>query len=325
MTTEQPTAVSPTTALLLLVGAVLFIGIVVALIVMARRRPGGVSTLEARLAEYSQRDTPITLGEIELSASFAERVIYPAMDAASGFVTQFTPAKTLENIRHKLDLADNPGNLGPANFLAVRFVAMIILGGLTLGLMVVSKPPLSRRILFTATSAALGFCLPVLWLGSKIKRRQKQVVKQLPDTLDLLTICVEAGLGFDQAVLRVVEKTDNELGRAFSRYLHETRLGRPRRRALQITAERLEVPDVTTFIAAIIQASDLGVSYARILRIQSEQMRIRRRQRAEQEARRAPIKMLFPLAFLVFPSIFIVLLGPAVLQVMESGVLGNVM
>jgi tight adherence protein C len=324
MPAEQPTGMPSTTALILVGALGVLLVIVIALIIIARRRPKGTSTLEARLAEYSDRETPITLEEIELSASFTERVIYPAIDGLSKFVAQFTPARTLENTRHKLDLADNPGNLTPANFLAVRFVAMFVLGGLVLGLMIIAKLPLTRRILFTVVSTALGFYLPVLWLGSKIRGRQKEVVKQLPDTLDLLTICVEAGLGFDQAVQKVVEKSDNELSRACNRYLQEVRLGKPRREALQSMSDRLEVPDVTTFIAAIIQASDLGVSMAKILRIQSEQMRVRRRQRAEQEAHRAPIKMLFPMAFLIFPSIFIVLLGPAILLLMESNVLGSV-
>jgi tight adherence protein C len=324
MPIAQSSGMSPGTILALVVGLVLVVGILVALVVIGRRRPRDVSPLEARLAEYSDRSTPVTLEEIELSASFTERIIYPAIDWLSEFVAQFTPARTLENTKHKLELAENPANLSPANFLAVRFVVMFVLGGLILGLMVIAKLPTGRRILFTVVGTALGFYLPVLWLGSKIQRRQKEAVKQLPDTLDLLMICVEAGLGFDQGVQRVVEKSDNELSRAFSRYLHEVRLGRPRREALQSMAQRLEVPDVTTFIAAIIQASDLGVSISKILRVQAEQMRVRRRQRAEQEAHRAPIKMLFPMAFLIFPSIFIVLLGPAVLLLLESGVIGSV-
>lgn len=323
MPVEQPTGMSPVTVLVIVIGAALLVSAVI-LVIIARRRPERASTLEARLAEYGERDTPITLEEIELSESFAERIIYPAVDYLSNFVTQFAPARVLENIRHKLELADNPANLSPANFLAIRFVAMFILGGLVFGLMLIAKLPAGRRVLFTVVSTALGFYMPVLWLGSKIRNRQREVVRELPDALDLLTICVEAGLGFDQAVMEVVEKSDNELSRAFHRYYQETRLGIERRVALQSLSSRLEVPDVTTFVAAIIQATDLGVSMARILRIQSEQMRIRRRQRAEQEAHRAPIKMLFPLAFLVFPSIFIILLGPAVLVLMESGTLGSV-
>ena len=325
MPVARSTGIPTTTIVLIVLGVALFLVIILLLVRMARRRPKGVTALEARLAEYSDRDTPISLEEIEMSASFAERIVYPAMDAVSRFVTQLTPAKTLENIRHKLDLADNPGNMTPSRFLALRVVAMVVLGGLILGLMIIAKLPMSRRVLFTVVGTALGFFLPALWLGSLIRRRQKAVVRELPDTLDLLTICVEAGLGFDQAVQKVVEKSANELSRAFNRYLQEVGLGKARREALQSTSDRLEVADVTTFIAAIIQASDLGVSMAKILRIQSEQMRIRRRQRAEQEAHRAPIKMLFPMAFLIFPSIFIVLLGPAILLLLESNVLGNIL
>jgi tight adherence protein C len=304
--------------------AILVIGIVFALFVVARRRPKGEEGLEERLALYSDRDTPVTLEEIELSASFAERVIYPALDAISNLVSQFTPAKTREKIRRRLELAGNPGNLTPGSFTVVQLVATVVLGGLVFGLMLIAKPPMARRILFTALAALVGFALPSLWLTSKIKRRQDEIIKALPDGLDLLTICVEAGLGFDQAVQHLVEKQDNELSRAFNRYLQEASLGRTRRDALQSFSSRMDVPDVTSFVAAIIQADQLGVSMAKILRIQSNQMRIRRRQRAEQKAHQAPIKMLFPLAFLIFPSMFIVLLGPAVLQIMDSGVIGSV-
>jgi tight adherence protein C len=304
--------------------AILVIGIVFALFVVARRRPKGEEGLEERLALYSDRDTPVTLEEIELSASFAERVIYPTLDAISNLVSQFTPAKTREKIRRRLELAGNPGNLTPGSFTVVQLVATAVLGGLVFGLMVIAKPPMTRRILFTGLAALVGFVLPSLWITSKIQRRQDGIIKALPDGLDLLTICVEAGLGFDQAVQHLVDKQDNELSRAFNRYLQEVSLGRSRPVALESFSSRMDVPDVTSFVAAIIQADQLGVSMAKILRIQSNQMRIRRRQRAEQKAHQAPIKMLFPLAFLVFPAMFIVLLGPAVLQIMDSGVIGTV-
>jgi tight adherence protein C len=307
------------TILLLGLLGVLFLVTLVALVLIARRRrQGSGATIEDRLTEYTALEEPVTLQEIELSASFAERIIYPAIDSLSGFVTQFTPARALERTRHRLELAENPGNLTPANFLAIRFVTMFLLGGLILGLMLIGQAPLNRRIIFTVVVTILGFYLPVLWLASRIKRRQRAVIRQLPDTLDLLTICVEAGLGLDQAIQRVVDKSDNEMSRALARYLHEIRLGRPRREALQTMTNRIDVPDVTTFVAAVIQATDLGVSMARILRVQSDQMRVRRRQRAEQEAQRAPLKMAFPLAFLIFPAILIVLLGPAALALMEA-------
>jgi tight adherence protein C len=167
----------------------------------------------------------------------------------------------------------------------------------------------------------IGFYVPTAMLQSRIRRRQEVIIKAMPDALDLLTVCVEAGLGFDQAMAQVNAKWDNELSLAFGRVLQEIRLGKLRREALRDMAERIEVPEMTSFVAAIIQADQLGVSMAKVLRIQSEQMRIRRRQRAEKKAHEAPIKMLIPMAFLIFPSIYIVLLGPAALTLKNSGVL----
>ena len=316
---------NPILLLFLIVGGILLVvGLVVGVVILIRRRPQQGSTLEARLAEYSERDTPLTLEELELSASFVERVVYPTFDKLAAMATRLTPAKTLEETQRKLELADNPNKLTPARFYAIRFGAMVVLGGLIFAVMSIANMPMSRRLLFTAVVAALGFFLPVLWLGSKIRTRQNEIIKQLPDALDLLTICVEAGLGFDQAVGKLVEKSEGELPSAFNRYLHETRLGKPNREALLAMSDRMDVPDVTTFVAAIVQAQQLGVSMAKILRVQSEQMRILRRQRAEEKAHQAPIKMIFPMVFLIFPSIFIMLLGPAALLLMESGVIGAI-
>jgi tight adherence protein C len=167
-------------------------------------------------------------------------------------------------------------------------------------------------------AALLGFFLPILWLRSKIRNRQTQIVRSLPDALDLLTITVEAGMGFDGAIQKVAEKWDNQLSKGFNKVTQEMRLGISRREALKNMDRTMGVPDVTTFVAAIIQAEQLGVSIAKILRVQSEQMRVKRRQRAEEMANKAPIKMLFPMVFLIFPALFIILLGPAILVIMET-------
>ena len=164
--------------------------------------------------------------------------------------------------------------------------------------------------------------MPVLSLGRKIKSRQENIIKSLPDALDLLTICVEAGLGFDAALGRVAEKWDDALSVAFMRVLQEIQLGKLRREALRDMSDNMDVRDVGTFVAAIIQADQLGVSIAKVLRIQSDQMRVRRRQRAEELARQAGIKMLPAIAFLIFPAIFIVLLGPSVITLMTMDVGG---
>jgi tight adherence protein C len=167
-------------------------------------------------------------------------------------------------------------------------------------------------------AALFGFVIPIFWLRSKIRKRQSEIIKTLPDALDLLTIIVEAGMGFDGAMQKVAEKWENEMSKGFSKVVQEMRLGVSRREALKNMEAQMGVPDVTTFVAAIVQAEQLGVSIAKILRVQSEQMRIKRRQRAEAAANKAPIKMLFPMVFLIFPALFIVLLGPAALIIMET-------
>jgi len=176
--------------------------------------------------------------------------------------------------------------------------------------------------LLAGGGALIGFIYPQMWLRSKIRSRQNAAMKALPDALDLLTICVEAGLGFDLAMQRVSEKWDDPLSRDFGRVIRDIQLGKARKDALRDMANRLDVTDVTSFVAAIVQTEQLGVSIAKVLRIQSDQMRMKRRQRAEEKAHQAPIKMLFPMVFLIFPTIYIVLLGPAVLTVMESGIGG---
>ncbi len=303
----------------LIIGAVLVgIAIIVIVIALGSRKPG--DALSARLAEYSMRETPATLEEIELSMPFSERVLAPMIRRASSFMVRFTPARTLESTRHKLDLAGNPNNWTPSEFFGVRAVACVALGGLIFLVLSLANVEFLPRIGFTALFAVLGFMLPALWLGSKIRSRKNSVIKSLPDALDLLTICVEAGLGFDQAMQKVAEKWEDDLSRAFARVLHEIRLGKSRREALRDMANRLDVSDMTSFVAAVIQAEQLGVSIAKVLRIQSDQMRIRRRQRAEEKAHQAPVKMLFPMVFLIFPAIWVVLLGPALLQALATNI-----
>jgi tight adherence protein C len=300
--------------------AVVAVLVIVVIIGMASRKPG--DSLQARLAEYSMRETPATLEEIELSQPFRERIIAPTVQRAATFITRFTPANTLESTRHKLDLAGNPNNWTPSEFFGIRAIASVVLGGLIFLLLSITKAETAALLGMTVLFTVLGFVLPGLWLGGKIRSRKTSVIKALPDALDLLTICVEAGLGFDQAMQKVSEKWDNELSRTFGRVLHEIRLGKTRREALRDAAQRLDVGDITSFVAAVIQSEQLGVSIAKVLRIQSDQMRVRRRQRAEEKAHQAPVKMLFPMVFLIFPAIWVVLLGPAILQVMNTNLSG---
>jgi tight adherence protein C len=302
---------------IILAGVVVALAIV--LVVVGMSAPDPQQTLQQRLAEYGARETPATLEEIELSLPFSQRVVVPLLNTIAQFVARFTPQRSLESARHSLELAGNPYNLTASQFWAVRAAAAIILGVLIAVLMFVTNAAWTQRILYPIIAAALGFFLPVLWLSSQISRRKNSIIKSLPDALDLLTVCVEAGLGFDAAMQKVTEKWKDDLALAFGRVLQEVRLGKLRREALRDMADRMDVPDVTSFVAAIIQADQLGVSIAKVLRIQSDQMRVRRRQRAEEKAHQAPIKMLFPMVFLIFPSLYLVLLGPAVLQVITQG------
>jgi tight adherence protein C len=168
-----------------------------------------------------------------------------------------------------------------------------------------------KLILYTFILAVLGFMLPPMLLKSMVDRRKEAIVKKFPDALDLMSICVDAGLTFDGAMAKVDEKWDDPLAREFGRVIYEIQLGKSRRQSLRDLSDRCGVNDVTSFIAAVLQADQLGVSIGKVLRIQSEQMRIKRRQRAEEKAHQAPVKMMFPMVFLIFPSMFIVLLGPA--------------
>ena len=307
---------------ILIIVIVAVVALALVLVIVGVGAPDPQETLQQRLAEYGARETPVSLEEVELSLPFSQRVIVPFLNSTAQFVARFTPQRSLEAARHNLELAGNPYNLTASQFWAARAGAAIVLGFLIGLVMVVTKAEWSRLVLYPLLAAALGFFLPVLWLSSQISRRKNSIIKSLPDALDLLTVCVEAGLGFDGAMQKVTEKWKDDLALAFARVLQEIRLGKSRREALRDMADRTEVNDVTSFVAAIIQADQLGVSIAKVLRIQSDQMRVRRRQRAEEKAHQAPIKMLFPMVFLIFPSIYILLLGPAILLVVGGGARG---
>ncbi len=273
--------------------------------------------VNVRLQQYGAR--PRTLEEIEMAQPFSERVLLPLIRGMSRFISRFAPQQNIEATRHRLELAGNPNNWTPSDFLGVRGLAAVVVGVLGGLLLLAMRAELPMVVVGLGFGGVLGFSLPSFWLGSKVRARQHEVQKALPDALDLLTISVEAGLAFDSAIAKVAEKWDNELSHAFGRVIQEVRVGKLRREALRDMAARIEVQDVTTFIAAVIQADQLGVSIAKVLHIQSEQMRIKRRQRAEEQANQAPVKMMIPLAFLIFPSIFIVILGPAVIQFTKGG------
>jgi tight adherence protein C len=313
------------TIIMVLIG-LLVVGGAIALVVIGMRAKYESDPLQQRLAEFAARGETASLEQIELSQPITERVIFPVARRLGEFVTRFTPQNALQATARKLELAGNPRGLEPAIFWALRIFLAVAIGGFLLFIYNVGDLnwTLSRKLIVLAAFVALGFYVPEMLLTSRIQRRQKEIRKAMPDALDLLTICVEAGLGFDGALQKVYEKWDNLLSLAFGRVIREIQLGKLRREALRDMADRIGLPEMTSFVAAIIQSEQLGVSMAKVLRIQSDQMRIKRRQLAEEQAHQAPIKMLIPMALLIFPSICVVLMTPAVLMMFRS-VLGGVL
>ncbi|MEA2548824.1 MAG: tight adherence protein, partial [Chloroflexota bacterium] len=262
-----------------------------------------------------------TLVELELPQPFIERTLRPLAAALSGRMSRIASSSFQEKAEKQLALAGNPGNLRVADWLGIKAVAAIIGAILFIFLFgvvgVLGLPPV-LRLLMGVVGLMFGYTIPEFWLGGRVRKRQHLILLQIPDCLDLLTISVRAGLGFDAALGKVVEKLDGPLVDEFRRALAEVRVGKARRDALRDIVPRTEVIPLTNFIGAIIQAEQLGVSISKVLQVQSEQLRIERRQRAEEMAAKAPIKMLFPLVGCIFPSLFIIILGPAIILIMQN-------
>src|SRR5436853_266907 len=270
-----------------------------------------------RLAQY--RDHNLTLDEIELSLPFSERFIKPALERLGSVLTSRMAKNRQVVLQNKINLAGRPYALSVNGFEVFKVIAGIIvalLGFWIGGLLFSTSFPL--RVGAAGLGFLVGRYLPDVWLNNKIKGRQKELRLALPNALDLLTISVEAGLGFDAAIGRLTEKFKNALSDEFAQVLNEIRLGRPRLEALDDMGRRSGVEELHTFIQALIQSEQLGVGIAKVLRIQSDEMRRRRRQRAEEQAAQAPLKMLFPMIGCIFPTLFIVLMGPAVIIIIHT-------
>lgn len=275
-----------------------------------------VLTIEDRLAEFGTLEQPPTLEELELSQSFSERVVLPLMRVLEQLAMRFTPRRSTEAMQHQLDLAGNPYTWGPTEFLGVRLLVTLLFGELGFSLLfMASHLPLVQRIAMVGGAVGVGYYLPILWLRSKTSKRQKGILRSLPDALDLLTICVEAGLGFDGAMAKVANKWDSDLSQEFTRAIQGLQLGKLRREVLRDMAYRAEVPDLYTFVAATVQADQLGVSIARVLRIQADQARMQRRLRIRARISSLNLQQSICLNALLGPGVTLWLLAPAIAQV----------
>ncbi|HLY15046.1 MAG TPA: type II secretion system F family protein [Candidatus Limnocylindrales bacterium] len=279
-----------------------------------------VDPVQARLTQLGTMQAK-NLEELELQQPFLERTLRPLAGRLSGSVARITSTSFADRTEKSLALAGNPGDLRVADWLGIKAVVAIIFG-IVFFLLFAVVNILGMQFLIGAAMSILGLLIgyiaPEFWLGRRIKARQKAILLMIPDALDLLTISVRAGLGFDAALAKVTEKLKGPLSDEFRRALAEVRVGKTRREALRDIIPRTEVAPLTNFIGAIIQAETLGVSISKVLQVQSEQLRIERRQRAEEQAAKAPIKMLFPLVGCIFPSLFIVILGPAIILIVKN-------
>jgi tight adherence protein C len=273
--------------------------------------------LKARLSQLGQM-TAKDLQELELQQPFFDRTIKPLAGRLSGSVARITSSSFSERTEKRLAMAGNPGDMKVADWLGIKAIAAGVGFGAMFLIFGVLAGEITQGLLLALVGLGIGYLAPEFWLGRRVRARQKGIILQIPDALDLLTISVRAGLGFDAALGKVVEKMKGPLVDEFRRALAEVRVGKARREALRDIVPRTEVQPLTNFISAIIQAEQLGVSISKVLQVQSEQLRIERRQRAEEQAAQAPIKMLFPLVGCIFPSLFMVILGPALILIMQN-------
>ena len=271
--------------------------------------------VQQRLQVYGG-EKQLTVEEVELQRPFSERFLRPMIERLGSVMSRSTPQKSRQDLMNRLELAGRPGNLTPEDFGAVRIVAAAVLAALGLLIGILVGNPVYMVVALLA-GAVLGYFIPTLWLKQKVDARRNEIQKGLPDAMDLLVIAVDAGLGFDAALARVTEKYKNALSDEFAKVLREVSLGRPRLEAMDEMGRSSGVEDLHNFIQAIIQSEQFGTGIGKILRIQADEMRRKRRQRAQEKAAQATLKMMLPMVGCIFPTLWIVLLGPAVIILMK--------
>ena len=266
-----------------------------------------------RLEGYQIQD----VRDQEMLAPMSERVVAPLLEGLTGMAQRFTPKGYGEKVAQKLVHAGNPPNLNVDKILVMKLLGLVsVVFWLPITLMLGFQGPL--LLVGIVVLWGVSFMYPDVLLNRKIEDRQKEISRKLPDILDLLVISVEAGLGFEQALDRTCTAVPGALSDEFRRMLHEIRIGSTRADALRAMADRSDVPELRSFILAMLQADTFGVSISRLLRSQADEMRIKRRLMAQEKAQKAPVKMLFPLVFCIFPSIFVVILGPAMINISKA-------
>ena len=297
-----------------IIGFLVFTAVASLVLGLSRRSP---SVMEARMQDFRTRAVTTVEEETDLAVPFTERVVMPAIEGLANAATSVLPTRVLANIEKQLVMAGSPMTLN--TYVVFWVTSVSLMAGLILVSVIVVLGAVGlQQAIVVLVFGVVGWMIPGQWLKGRVKVRQKQVLRSLADALDLVTTCVEAGLGLDAALARVAEKSSGPLSGELSRMLREVAMGKLRRDALTEMADRIGVEELSGFINAVIQAEQLGVGISQMLRVQSDQMRTRRRQRAERAAHEAPIKMIFPLVLFVFPAFMLVILGPAVIRIATS-------
>jgi len=269
-----------------------------------------------RLLEAQVESVGANLWDEELSRSLVERVFFPLAKGMGGIAIRLTPIGMLKRIERKLVYAGSPAGWDAERVAAFKLMGLV--AGVGFGLLVGLEGSSGTAMMMTSFFGFVGFAAPDALLSGAAHRRQHQIQKSLPDTLDLLTISVEAGLGFDAALAHVINQVSGPLSQEIGRMLQEVQLGMSRSDALRRLAERTDVDELRGFVLAIIQANVFGIGVGRVLRAQARELRIKRRQRAERKAMQTPVKILFPLIFCVLPALFVVVIGPGIIRIMEN-------
>jgi tight adherence protein C len=307
----------------ILASALVSISIMLFFVGLAFMRPA--DEIQQRMELYSTA-TPVTVEERELQQPFSQRVVKPMMGRMLRIFSWVLPNKRIENLSYRLQMAGSPNNITTADFIGLKGWTTIIMGGVFALYVFAAGGQMTLMMwLLGFVFVAIGFMLPDVWLSRQITARQLAITNALPDALDMMTIGVEAGLSFEQAIGEIVSRWNDVLSKEFRRVLYEIGIGKSRREALEHLSERTGVPDLVSFVTAVNHSEELGTSLARVLNVQSQEMRIRRRQRAQEAANKVPIKMLFPMVFLIFPAVFAVILGPGIPRLFQAlgGVTGG--
>lgn len=286
--------------------------IAAALMVTGVFRPA-MAAVRGRIDDYLLPQAAQSTDRPWLDAGFMARVVSPLLAALGRLAGRFTPVGALDKIRRKLDMAGNPRYIGATEYIGLKVISIAVVA---VGGWFVVPQFLEGWLMWLsrAVVVAVGIWLPDIALQRIVEARQTSIRRALPDTLDLLVVSVEAGVGFDGAMQKVVDKMKGPLCEELRRVLEQVRLGKSRAEALRDMGQRTQVPDLISFVAAVQQAEQLGVSIAKVLRVQADAARERRSFRAREAAAKLPVKLLFPLVFFIFPALFVVILGPGAIR-----------